>query len=210
MSSNRQSSVDTSGTVTQVASADAFLLVQSGPMKGTMFALQSGQSATIGRATSNRIVVSDDICSRNHCEIRFEGGRWKLRDSGSRNGTRVNGEPIVGDLILSEGRLFQIGNSQICFSFSRGIFNEDESCDFKEADTASEIPVSTDDSEVTEATVEAELRPEIVHRTGTTRYSRTDSNAVSSRDRDGQEAQRLVRLGDRHLLAVTDCVGWTV
>ena len=203
MSNSKPASIEQPGPVTQVATEDAFLLVQSGPMEGTMFPLQSGQSATIGRATSNRIVISDEICSRNHCEIRFESGRWKLRDSGSRNGTRVNGEPIVGDLILSEGRQFQIGNSQICFSFSRGAFNEDDSCDRMEADTESEIPVNTSDSEAGEATAEIEPRPEIVHRTGTTRYSRTDSNAVSSRDRDGQEAQRLVRLGLR-MGAATD------
>lgn len=205
MSSSKLSSMDQTGPVTQVATADAFLLVRSGPMEGTMFPLQLGQSATIGRATSNRIVIADEICSRNHCEIWFDGGRWKLRDSGSRNGTRVNGEPIVGDLTLSEGRLFQIGNSQICFSLSRGTFNDDESCDRMEADTDSAIPINTSDSEAGESTGQTELRPEIVHRTGTTRYSRTDSEAVSSRDRDGQEAQRLVRLGLKMGAAIDIC-----
>ena len=194
MTNTKPSIMDANGPRTQVATAAAFLLVESGPMDGTLFSLQAGQSTTIGRATSNRIVIPDEICSRTHCEILFDGGHWKLRDAGSRNGTRVNGEPIIGDLVLTEGRQFQLGNTQICFSFKRGSFNEDESCDRMDADTAHEIPVAVSDLSVT-STDSTEPRPEIVHRTGTTRYSRTDSDAVSSRDRDGQEAQRLVRLG---------------
>lgn len=170
----------------------AYLVVRNGPMEGTLIPLQAGQNASIGRATSNRIVVPDEICSRNHCEIYFDDGRWKLRDLGSRNGTRVRGEPISGDFALTEGRQFQIGNTFLTFTFERDRVADDESRHYTEDDTATEIPVmsSTDDT-----LGQDESRPAIVHRTSKTRYVLETPEAISSRDRPGQEAQRLVRIG---------------
>lgn len=169
----------------------AYLVVRNGAMEGTLIPLQAGQNATIGRATTNKIVVPDEICSRNHCEISYEEGRWKLRDLGSRNGTRVRGEPISGDFALTEGRQFQIGNTFLSFTFERDRIVDDESHNYCEDDTATEIPVLS-----TETTLpDTEPRPEIVHRTSKTRYVLGDLEAISSRDRAGQEAQRLVRLG---------------
>jgi Nif-specific regulatory protein len=161
-------------------------------MEGTLIPLQSGQNATIGRATSNKIVIPDEICSRNHCEVFFDDGRWKLRDLGSRNGTRVRGEPISGDFALTEGRQFQLGNTFLIFTFERDRALDDESRHLAEDDTATNLPVLTLDDTLGQ---DAEPRPEIVHRTSKTRYALGDSEAISSRDRAGQEAERLVRLG---------------
>ena len=179
---------------TPVTVATAYLIVQNGPTEGTLIPLQAGYNATIGRATTNRIVMPDEICSRNHCEIFFDAGRWKLRDLGSRNGTRVRGEPISGDFTLTEGRQFQIGTTFLAFTLDRAKFDCEESHQRLDADTASEMPVVRDGAV---SNIETEVHPEIVHRTGTTRYSRADADAISSRDRAGQEAQRLVRLGLR-------------
>ena len=174
-----------------VQQSTAYLIIRSGPMDGTVIALQAGQNATVGRATTNRVVVPDEICSRNHCEVFYDDGRWKLRDLGSRNGTRVRGEPISGDFALVEGRQFQIGNTFLSFTFERDGAIADETNLMREEDTATEIPVHQDD-----VTLDIqEARPEIVHRTGKTRYVMGINEAISSRDRAGQEAQRLVRLG---------------
>ena len=62
--------------------ATAYLIVRNGPMEGTLIPVQAGQNSTIGRSTSNRIVVADEVCSRNHCEVFYEDGRWKLREIG--------------------------------------------------------------------------------------------------------------------------------
>lgn len=172
--------------------SSAYLVVRNGPMEGTIIPIAAGQSATIGRATSNKIVIPDEICSRNHCEIFFDDGRWKLRDMGSRNGTRVRGEPISGDFALTEGRQFQIGNTYLTFSFERDRGADDDSQHYCEDDTATEIPVLANEDTVGQ---DQESRPEIVHRTSRTRYVMGDSEAISSRDRQGQEAQRLVRIG---------------
>ena len=174
-----------------VQPTSAYLVVRNGPMEGTLIPLQSGQNSSIGRATSNRIVIPDEICSRNHCEIFCEEGRWKLRDLGSRNGTRVRGEPIAGEFALTDGRQFQIGNTFLLFTFERDRIASDESHSYEDENTATEIPVlqnvDTLDSD--------ELRPAIVHRTSKTRYNMESAEAISSRDRAGQEAQRLVRIG---------------
>lgn len=175
---------------TAIIKTTAHLYVRSGPLEGTTVPLHSGQVTSIGRATTNRLVIPDEICSRNHCEVFFDGGVWKLRDLGSRNGTRVQGEPISGDMQLVEGRQFQIGNTFISFTTdtkSRSV-GEDE----LRTDTVASMAVDTVRSEPRLA---SEGRPEIVHLTDKTRYTSSDADAVSSRDRAGQEAQRLVRLG---------------
>jgi len=169
---------------TAIIKTTANLVVRSGPLDGTIIPLHAGQITTIGRATTNRLVIPDEICSRNHCEIFFDGGVWKLRDLGSRNGTRVHGEPISGDMQLTEGRQFQIGNTIISFTFDvKGrATTEDES----RVDTVAMAPTDT---------VRGDTRPEIVHLTDKTRYMSSDADALAARDRAGQEAQRLVRLG---------------
>lgn len=171
---------------TAIIKTTAHLSVRSGPLEGTTIPLHSGQVTTIGRATTNRLVIPDEICSRNHCEVFFDGGVWKLRDLGSRNGTRVHGEPISGDVQLTEGRQFQIGNTFISFTFdvsSRPVGDDDI-----HADTMVGAAIDT-------VRTTSETRPEIVHLTDKTRYTSPDTDTVSSRDRAGQEAQRLVRLG---------------
>ena len=50
---------------------------------------------TIGRAPDNMIVVDDSSVSGHHAEIRVAGQNCQLKDIGSTNGTRVNGNPIT-------------------------------------------------------------------------------------------------------------------
>jgi pSer/pThr/pTyr-binding forkhead associated (FHA) protein len=87
-------------TPCEVFPAEAFLVVRSGPMEGRQFKLTAGQITTIGRAPTNRVAVPDEVCSRNHCEVFLQGGRWLVRDLDSRNGTRVQGQYIDGDCVL--------------------------------------------------------------------------------------------------------------
>ena len=175
---------------TAIIKTTAQLVVRSGPLEGTTVALHSGQITTIGRATTNRLVIPDEICSRNHSEVFFEGGIWKLRDLGSRNGTRIHGEPISGDVQLTEGRQFQIGSTFISFTFeTKGKTPTEDDAVY---DTVQIAPVETVRSDYRTS---SDSHPEIVHLTDKTRYNSPDSEAGSARDRAGQEAQRLVRLG---------------
>ena len=175
---------------TAIIMITAHLFVRSGALEGTTIPLHAGQVTTIGRATTNRLVIPDEICSRNHCEVFFDGGVWKLRDLGSRNGTRMHGEPISGDVQLMEGRQFQIGNTFVSFTFDAK--NKPRSEEDTRNDTVS---VASADSVRSEVRSTSEGRPEIVHLTDKTRYMSAEVDALSARDRAGQEAQRLVRLG---------------
>ena len=183
-------SIQTRESDTAIIKTTAQLIVRSGLLEGTIVPLQAGQVTTIGRATTNRLVIPDEICSRNHCEVFFDGGVWKLRDLGSRNGTRVHGEPINGDVQLIEGRQFQIGNTFVSFTFDSKAKPTGD--DEVRNDTVASAATDTVRSEM-RATSEG--RPEIVHLTDKTRYMSGEADALSARDRAGQEAQRLVRLG---------------
>ena len=56
---------------------------------------------TIGRNSSNDIVINDTMVSRFHCEIIQESGTIKIVDLNSSNGTFVNGQRISGAVDLT-------------------------------------------------------------------------------------------------------------
>ena len=178
---------------TAIIKTSASLIIRSGPLEGTSIPLHSGQITTIGRATTNRLVIPDEICSRNHCEVFFEGGLWKLRDLGSRNGTRVHGEPITGDLQLAEGRQFQIGSTFI--SFSADLRGKATSEGEVGLDTVASAAADTVRNVRSDRQTISESRPEIVHLTDKNRYTSDVHDTVPTNGQSGQAAQRLVRLG---------------
>ena len=65
---------------------------------------------TLGRAGSNAVVVNDDFASAEHARILLERGKWWLEDRQSRNGTRLNDEPIKRRTILADGDVIGVGN----------------------------------------------------------------------------------------------------
>jgi len=84
------------------------LVVTGGPLRGTMVALGSGP-ATVGRSADNTIVVADQHVSSHHAVIDpQEGGGHRLRDLGSRYGTRLNGQ-LVESAQLAQGDEIEIG-----------------------------------------------------------------------------------------------------
>ncbi len=80
------------------------------------FPLHEDQIANIGRASTNRIVLTDEKCSRYHCEVFHSSTGWKLRDRSSRNGTYVNFEQVKQDHALAEGDLIRIGHTLLRFT----------------------------------------------------------------------------------------------
>ena len=53
--------------------ASGYLVVRRDDGFGDVFPLTGGQRYTIGRAGTNRIVLKDDLCSREHAEIYHAG-----------------------------------------------------------------------------------------------------------------------------------------
>jgi len=70
------------------------LLGISGPLKGAAFPLAEGE-VSVGRDSSNQLWVADPALSRRHCLLVQDGGQFSIRDLGSRNGTLVNGVPVI-------------------------------------------------------------------------------------------------------------------
>lgn len=93
----------------------AFLVVRREDGFGEVFQLKAGQRCTIGRATTNKVVLKDEMCSREHAEVLYADQRWYLRDLGSLNGTRVNGKTIRDDVPLSATDEIELGNSELVF-----------------------------------------------------------------------------------------------
>ncbi len=98
------------------ANSGPYLVTRREDGYGDVFPLQTGQRITLGRANTNRVVLKDELCSREHAEVHFADGRWCLRDLKSLNGTRINGEPLVEtDWLLSPGDEFQVGKTTFVF-----------------------------------------------------------------------------------------------
>ncbi len=59
-----------------------------------------------------RLAVNDDRVSREHLAIEWLGsGRWRVEDLGSRNGTRVDGQPLKGAREVAAAPVLTLGNS---------------------------------------------------------------------------------------------------
>jgi pSer/pThr/pTyr-binding forkhead associated (FHA) protein len=69
---------------------------------------------TIGRLSTNDVVLADANVSRRHAELRRKEGRWTLVDLGSTNGTTVNGSPAT-ERALEHGDTLGFGTSELIF-----------------------------------------------------------------------------------------------
>ncbi|MCH2201601.1 MAG: sigma 54-interacting transcriptional regulator [Fuerstiella sp.] len=99
-----------------VAESSAYLLSWDGTVWRDVVRLRPAQLVTVGRASTNRIVLQDEACSRNHCELFHSSDGWKLRDLDSRNGTRLGSEQVTGDHVLRSGDVIVIGQCQLAFT----------------------------------------------------------------------------------------------
>jgi transcriptional regulator with GAF, ATPase, and Fis domain len=93
----------------------AYLVVRRDDGFGDVFQLVAGQTYTLGRSPSNRIVLKDDLCSREHAEVSHSGGRWRVRDLNSLNGTRVNNVRLDGEWELSPNDDVYLGRTHLLF-----------------------------------------------------------------------------------------------
>src|SRR5919201_1236799 len=97
------------------APATAYLVVRREDGFGDVYPLIAGQRFTLGRAATNRVVLKDDLCSREHAEVYHADGRWRLRDLSSLNGTRVNGERVSAEWELEPGDSVHLGRTNLIF-----------------------------------------------------------------------------------------------
>jgi transcriptional regulator with PAS, ATPase and Fis domain len=90
-----------------------FRLIVEEP-SGTREFVSQSDSAVVGTHESADVVLTDRTVSRFHCQVTVEGGRARLRDLGSKNGTQVNGVSIV-DAYLDQGATLKVGHTVMRF-----------------------------------------------------------------------------------------------
>jgi hypothetical protein len=73
--------------------------------------LLNANNLFIGREPSQcQLVIDDPTVSRRHASLTFSGGRWRLVDLGSTNGTAVNGSRVTSVPVpLSRGQTLTFG-----------------------------------------------------------------------------------------------------
>lgn len=64
----------------------------------------------VGRKPESDLQIPAPTVSREHCEIRVEGGRLLVRDLGSSNGTFRNGHRFKGEMSFEAGDRLTIGS----------------------------------------------------------------------------------------------------
>jgi len=82
------------------------------PAKIRLKAIAHSPSVTIGRGKEAKICIEDGRCSRIHCAILFWDDIFVVRDTGSSNGTLLNGDKIEVAK-LNSGDVIKIGDTEI-------------------------------------------------------------------------------------------------
>ncbi|PJF40017.1 MAG: FHA domain-containing protein [Chloroflexi bacterium] len=67
---------------------------------------------TLGRASTNTIMVDDSFASNEHAAIMMRDGQWWLEDRHSRNGTTINGTRLEEPVIITDGDIIGIGHKR--------------------------------------------------------------------------------------------------
>jgi pSer/pThr/pTyr-binding forkhead associated (FHA) protein len=91
----------------------ALLLVKRGPNAGSTFLLEAEHTA-VGRDPGSSIFLDDITVSRKHATLERRADGWFVKDTGSLNGTYVNGEQ-VDETKLATGDEVQIGKFKLTF-----------------------------------------------------------------------------------------------
>ncbi len=86
----------------------------AGRYRGGTVPLEHGRELLIGRLREAGLVLAEELTSRRHAHILWEGGAPVVEDLGSTNGTFVNGERVkrrrlaVGDRLLIGGNILKL------------------------------------------------------------------------------------------------------
>lgn len=94
------SSADQAGSAANPADP-TLLIIIDGPLAGSTVPL-TGVPITLGRGTSNTVVLDDEYVSSQHARVSLDPTthQWVLEDLGSTNGTYVNEKRVTGTMNL--------------------------------------------------------------------------------------------------------------
>lgn len=91
-------------------SEPTLLVVIDGPLAGSSFPLNAA-GVTLGRASSNTVVLNDEFVSSHHARVYFNNtvSAWVLEDLGSTNGTMIGNNRVTEPVILTPRTPVRIG-----------------------------------------------------------------------------------------------------
>lgn len=90
------------------------LTVTQGPDKGAEFSFTDESRVIIGRG-SPHFKLADRMVSHAHARLKVVDNEWFIRDMQSRNGTFVNGIPVLADFKIDSGDEIKVGFSVLRF-----------------------------------------------------------------------------------------------
>ncbi len=83
------------------------LYVREGEMAGQSLSIETDEYM-IGRGSTCELTLPERQVSRHHAQIIKRDGGYVLKDLGSKNGTHLNGEQVIGSVDLRDGDEVQI------------------------------------------------------------------------------------------------------
>ena len=86
------------------------LIAQVGPLNGKRWMIQG--SILIGREEGCEIIITNRQVSRSHARLLPTNAGVLLEDLTSKNGTRLNGQPVTAPVLLQDGDVIQIALAQ--------------------------------------------------------------------------------------------------
>jgi pSer/pThr/pTyr-binding forkhead associated (FHA) protein len=90
-----------------------YLIVQ--PPRGSPQRFPVANEMRIGRRAGNNLRLDYPQVSRQHAVVTRTAEGYALHDLGSRNGTHLNGQLVVGRRLLEDGDVIEIGDLKITF-----------------------------------------------------------------------------------------------
>lgn len=107
-----------SPSLDELSADQALLIIKGGPTAGSTVLVDRDMTRA-GRHTDSDLFLDDITVSRRHAEIVREGGKFRIQDAGSLNGTYVNRQRVESAQLTSGDEL-QIGKFKIIFYTSPG------------------------------------------------------------------------------------------
>lgn len=71
----------------------------------------NGKPLELGRLELAQDGAQDSQISRRHLQLELEGSDWRVTDLGSRNGSFVQGAPIIGSVRVASGSIVRVGGA---------------------------------------------------------------------------------------------------
>jgi pSer/pThr/pTyr-binding forkhead associated (FHA) protein len=109
----RRSEVGLPGDTGELESATPVLTLRVDEGRGPHDFHVRGGSGTIGRSPECDVCLEDDLVSRRHAKVQVQGGKWRIEDLGSTNGTWVNEDRLTTSVALARGDRLRLGNATL-------------------------------------------------------------------------------------------------